>query len=149
MVGEARFYQLAGNLPADVDAFLPGFLDKLVNDGKRVLLVSADNAVSRLDERLWPTGAGFLPHGRVGEGDEVRQPVLLAGVGQAQEHLEGRLAVLVAGAEEAFDIPAESLVYVYHAAAAESAVRRRGMLAGLGWSVSFFQQTERGWKKAT
>jgi hypothetical protein len=63
--------------------------------------------------------------------------------------MSDRLAVVVAGAEEAFDIPAESLVYVYHAAAAESAARRRDMLAGQGWSVSFFQQTDRGWKKAT
>jgi DNA polymerase-3 subunit chi len=148
-MAEARFYQLAGNLPADVDAFLPGFLDKLVGDGKRVLLIGADNAVSRLDERLWPAGAGFLPHGRVGEGEEARQPVLLAGVAQGRDYLEGRLAVVVAGAEEAFDIPAESMVYVYHAAVAESAAKRRDMLAGQGWVVSFFQQTERGWKKAS
>ncbi|HEX2858999.1 MAG TPA: DNA polymerase III subunit chi [Alphaproteobacteria bacterium] len=144
---EARFYQVGGQLPADVDAVLPGLLDKITSTGKRVLLIVADTAVARLDERLWPAGSAFLPHGKMGEGDEDRQPILLAGVGQAAGQVGERLPVITAGAEEAFEIPAESIVYLYHAAVADNAARRLAGLQEKGWRVSLFEQTAQGWRK--
>lgn len=48
--------------------------------GERVLVVSEDaEQISRIDKALWETAPdAFLAHGIAGEGNEDRQPVLLA-----------------------------------------------------------------------
>jgi DNA polymerase III subunit chi len=72
------FYQLApGAAPDQVIASLAG---RLVGDGQRLLIVTADEAhLARLDRQLWDQGAtSFLPHGPAGGADDSAQPILLS-----------------------------------------------------------------------
>ena len=71
------FYQLGGAQPDSVIAAIAG---KLIDDGQRLLVVAADEALlTRLDRQLWDQGAAsFLPHGLAGGGDDTAQPILLS-----------------------------------------------------------------------
>jgi DNA polymerase III subunit chi len=71
------FYQLGGAQPDGVIASIAG---KLLDDGQRLLIVAADEALlARLDRQLWDQGAAsFLPHGLAGGADDTAQPILLS-----------------------------------------------------------------------
>ena len=71
------FYQLGGSQPEGVIASIAG---KLLDDGQRLLVVAADEALlARLDRQLWDQGsASFLPHGLAGGADDTAQPILLS-----------------------------------------------------------------------
>jgi DNA polymerase-3 subunit chi len=72
------FYQLSdGQGAEDVIAQIAG---KVLGEGERLLVVASDERqLARLDRLLWDQGtASFLPHGRTGDGDDPRQPVLLS-----------------------------------------------------------------------
>ncbi|MBA3666123.1 MAG: DNA polymerase III subunit chi [Sphingomonas sp.] len=71
------FYQLGAAPPEGIIATLAG---KLLEDGQRLLIVAADDALlARLDRMLWDQGAAsFLPHGLAGGADDAAQPVLLS-----------------------------------------------------------------------
>ena len=70
------FYQLGG---ASVDGILSSIAPRLLADGQRLLVISADEAqLARLDRLLWAEGTGFLPHGVAGGPDDARQPILLS-----------------------------------------------------------------------
>jgi DNA polymerase-3 subunit chi len=72
------FYQLGdGGAAEGVIAQIAG---KVLGEGGRLLVVAADEGyLARLDRLLWDQGtASFLPHGRAGDGDDTRQPVLLS-----------------------------------------------------------------------
>jgi DNA polymerase-3 subunit chi len=71
------FYQLGGSNSDSVIAAIAG---KLVDEGQRLLVVAADEALlARLDRQLWDQGAAsFLAHGISGGSDDSRQPVLLS-----------------------------------------------------------------------
>lgn len=73
----ADFYQLGS---ASLEQVLASLAEKLLKEGERLLVVSADNAqLARLDRLLWDHGStSFLPHGISGESDDSRQPVLLS-----------------------------------------------------------------------
>lgn len=71
------FYHLTGT---PIEAVLPKLLEKILGSGARALVHGGDRGlIDRLDVALWtyqPTS--FLPHGKVGEGNEADQPVLLS-----------------------------------------------------------------------
>ena len=70
------FYQLGG---ASVDGILSSVAPRLLAEGQRLLVISADEAQrARLDRLLWDEGTGFLPHGVAGGSDDARQPILLS-----------------------------------------------------------------------
>ena len=71
------FYQLGGAQPDGVIASIAG---KLFDEGQRLLVVAADEALlARLDRQLWDQGAAsFLPHGLAGGPDDTAQPILLS-----------------------------------------------------------------------
>jgi DNA polymerase-3 subunit chi len=71
------FYQLGAAQPDGVIAAIAG---KLLDDGQRLLVVAADEAIlARLDRQLWDQGAAsFLPHGLAGGQDDTVQPILLS-----------------------------------------------------------------------
>ena len=51
---------------------------------QRLLIVSQDSAqLDRISKSLWARADSFLAHGRAGEPDEPRQPILLSGQMQA------------------------------------------------------------------
>lgn len=71
------FYQLGGS---NADSVIAAIAGKLVDEGQRLLVVAADEALlARLDRQLWDQGAAsFLAHGISGGSDDSRQPVLLS-----------------------------------------------------------------------
>jgi DNA polymerase-3 subunit chi len=71
------FYQLGG---APADGVVASIAAKLIDEGQRLLIVSADEgALARLDRQLWDQGAAsFLPHELAGGSDDAAQPILLS-----------------------------------------------------------------------
>jgi DNA polymerase-3 subunit chi len=74
---QVDFYQLAG---ASLDQVLPRLAERVLAEGERLLVVADEPAIlAHLDGLLWRYAPeSFLPHGRVGDGDEAAQPILLA-----------------------------------------------------------------------
>lgn len=72
------FYQLTRD-PAE--AALPLIARNVLNAGERLLIVSQDEGQrQRVSQALWSLGGeSFLANGLAGEGDEARQPILVAG----------------------------------------------------------------------
>ncbi|MGA7674526.1 MAG: DNA polymerase III subunit chi [Rhizomicrobium sp.] len=72
---ETLFYHLERR---DLDDVLPGLIEKTLERGWRALIrtESAERA-DAIDTRLWTFNDGFLPHAQTGDGDPVRQPVLI------------------------------------------------------------------------
>lgn len=63
-----------------IDQVLPRIAERVTGEGGRLLVVAADpDLAARIDERLWTYSPdSFLAHGRAGQGDEARQPILIA-----------------------------------------------------------------------
>ncbi|HMS19604.1 DNA polymerase III subunit chi [uncultured Sphingorhabdus sp.] len=74
---QVDFYQLTRD-PAE--QVIPAIAQKILDDGGRLLVVSADDAqLGKLSVALWSAKPeSFIAHQMVGEGDDSLQPVLLA-----------------------------------------------------------------------
>ncbi|GLV24812.1 DNA polymerase III subunit chi [Sphingobium sp. Cam5-1] len=74
---QVDFYQLNRD---PVDRVLPAIAARILGLGERLLVVAQDEAqLERISAGLWNgSPESFLAHGRVGEGSEAMQPVLLA-----------------------------------------------------------------------
>ncbi|MBB4154075.1 DNA polymerase-3 subunit chi [Sphingomonas jinjuensis] len=72
------FYHLT-RMP--LERVLPQIADKVVATGERLLIVSSNEAQQvALDALLWSYAPdSFLPHARIGTGDDAAQPILIAG----------------------------------------------------------------------
>ncbi|HEX8534190.1 MAG TPA: DNA polymerase III subunit chi [Allosphingosinicella sp.] len=78
------FYHLASS---PVERVLPRICERLVEEGKRLLVVAEEPLLRQLDEQLWTHApASFLPHGRSGSPRAEAQPILLS---DALEPLNG------------------------------------------------------------
>jgi DNA polymerase IIIc chi subunit len=146
---EARFYQVAGELPHAVDEVLPALLERIVAAGQKVLLVAAGpEAAQRVDERLWNGAESFFVHARLGEGVAERQPVLVGAVdddGLAAE--SGRLLAVLPGAEEVLaGWPGESVLYIFHGGMVERARAQWKSLKVTGCAVRYYKQVGRKWE---
>lgn len=75
---QVDFYHLTA-MP--LERVLPQIATKVVEGGGRLLIVAADEArLVALDRLLWTfSPETFLPHARLGVGEDAAQPVLLAG----------------------------------------------------------------------
>ncbi|MBW6525650.1 DNA polymerase III subunit chi [Sphingomonas sp. RHCKR7] len=75
---QVDFYHLT-RMP--LERALPQVAEKVVANGARLLIVAAEEEQrAALDRLLWSYApASFLPHARLGGGDDTRQPVLIAG----------------------------------------------------------------------
>ncbi|WP_136161428.1 DNA polymerase III subunit chi [Sphingomonas flavalba] len=74
---QVDFYHLT---TSPVGAVLPRIAERVLGEGGRLLVVSADPAQrDALDRDLWAYRAdAFLPHATAGDGGEPDQPVLIA-----------------------------------------------------------------------
>lgn len=75
---QVDFYHLTAT---PLERVLPQIAGKVLEGGGRLLIVTADDAQgAALDRLLWTYAAdSFLPHARLGAGDDAAQPVLIAG----------------------------------------------------------------------
>ena len=72
---EILFYHLERR---GLDDVLPGLIEKTLERGWRALIrVESAERADAIDTLLWTYNDGFLPHAQAGDGDPVRQPVLI------------------------------------------------------------------------
>jgi DNA polymerase-3 subunit chi len=74
---QVDFYHLT-SMP--LERALPRIAERVLAGGARLLIVAADEAQRvALDRLLWDYAPdSFLPHARLGEGDDTAQPILIA-----------------------------------------------------------------------
>jgi DNA polymerase-3 subunit chi len=74
---QVDFYHLT-HMP--LERALPRIAERVLSAGERLLIVARDEAQrATLDRVLWDyTPDSFLPHARLGAGDDAAQPVLIA-----------------------------------------------------------------------
>jgi DNA polymerase-3 subunit chi len=147
-MSEVGFYHL---LTMPLERALPKLLERALAGGDRVVVVAGSaERVDHLDGLLWTYDeASFLPHGSAREGNAQRQPIWLAA---SDENPNGAAVVMtVDGARvdlsryrRCFDI------FNGNDEAAVAAARIRWSEAKeAGHSLTYWQQTERGWEKKT
>ena len=144
---EAWFYHLE---QGSVDEALPELLEKTMARGWRAVVRSTDAALlEHLDAWLWTyRDDSFLAHGRAGEANAARQPILLTG-GEARENAAEALFVLD---EPPGDLSAYERCIVLFQGADEIALARARRLwssyKAAGSTVAYWKQQEtRGWSR--
>lgn len=78
---QVDFYQLSHD-PAE--KVVPAIAQRLLDGGDRLIVIDRrEGALDRLSRALWSyRPESFLAHGRMGEGDEAIQPILLSDGGE-------------------------------------------------------------------
>lgn len=77
MVARVDFYHL---ISSKLENILPRIAEKTLSSDKKLLVVVSDDQQARYwDEYLWRyEDTSFLPHGKLGDGDEEEHPVLIS-----------------------------------------------------------------------
>jgi DNA polymerase III subunit chi len=145
-MAEVGFYHLR-SMP--LDRALPRLLERALADGRRVVVVAGSaERVEYLNGVLWTYDeASFLPHGSARDGSAARQPVWLAAADENPNGAQWVMLVDGAAADLArygrcFDI------FDGNDETAVAAARTRWVAAkAAGHSLTYWQQTDRGWEK--
>jgi DNA polymerase III subunit chi len=149
-VTEIRFYHLEQRR---VDQALPPFLERALEEGRRVLVrASSDEMVAALNERLWTyDDASFLPHGAAGDGDPMTQPIFLTSAVEnpnAATMLVQLSGAAASAADDAFDL----VVLMFDGRDAAALTHARGewrRLKDEGRAISYWRESdEGGWEQA-
>ena len=145
-MAEVGFYHL---LTMNLDRALPRLLERALADNQRVVVVAgSQERVDYLNAMLWTYDeASFLPHGAARDGNAARQPVWLAAT---DENPNGaNLVMLVDGARADLTRYRRCLdIFDGNDEASVTAARQRWSEAkAAGHSLTYWQQTERGWEK--
>ena len=136
------FYQLGG---AGADGVIASIATRLLADGGRLLIVSADEGqLSRIDRQLWDQGAtSFLPHAPSGGSDDARQPILLSTSNDAPNL--ARNVLIADGQWREAALAFERAFYLFDAATLEGARLAWKLLAGRdGIERRYWAQDEQG-----
>ena len=139
------FYQLGRTQPDAVVATIAG---KLLDEGQRLLVVAADEALlARLDRQLWDQGAAsFLPHGLAGGEDDTVQPILLS-TGTDAPNLARNMLIADGEWREAA-LAYDRAFYLFDASTRDAAALVWKLLAGReGVERNYWTQEEGKWVK--
>ena len=139
------FYQLGRTQPDAVIAIIAG---KLLDEGQRLLVVAADEALlARLDRQLWDQGAAsFLPHGLAGGEDDTVQPILLS-TGTDAPNLARNMLIADGEWREAA-LAYDRAFYLFDASTRDAAALVWKLLAGReGVERNYWAQEEGKWVK--
>ena len=149
-MSEVRFHHLERRR---VDQALPRLLEQALEEGRRVVVrASSDEMVAALNERLWTyDDASFLPHGAVGDGDPVTQPIFLTS--EVENPNAATMLVRLSGVEAAEADGAFDLVILMFDGRDEAALAHaRGewrRLKDQGRAISYWRESdEGGWEQA-
>ncbi len=124
--------------------------DKVLGQGKRLLIVGEASRLEALDRLLWTFGDNsFLPHGRAGGPHDADQPILLA---ETPDPANGATLLLSLEAGIPADMaPFERVLNLFEdGTPAHSRARAdwKALADREGVARSYWQQTERGgWEK--
>lgn len=102
------FYQLSRDPVEDV---VPRIASRLLDSGERLIVVAHDTDMqTRISAKLWDSGpTSFLAHGKMGEGKEGRQPILIA-----DQPVPDNNAKNIIFADGIWREPSEGIVRVFH-----------------------------------
>jgi len=145
-MAEVGFYHL---LTMPLDRALPKLLERAVASGERVVVIAgSEERVEHLNDILWTyDDASFLAHGSSRDGNASRQPVWLAATDESPNGAKWVMLVDGARADLArygrcFDI------FDGNDEGAVAAARLRWSEAkAAGHSLTYWQQTDKGWEK--
>lgn len=149
-MGAFRFHHLERRR---VDQALPSLAERMVADGRRVVIrAPSAEVVQALNDRLWTFDeASFLPHGAAGDGDPASQPVFLTD--RIENPNGANVLVLLAGAETSPEDAAFDLTIRLFDGRDEEAIgearREWKRLKDEGLALSYWREgDDGGWEKA-
>ena len=144
---EVGFYHLQR---APLERALPKLLEKVLQAGHRaVLMAGSDERLEALDSLLWIyEQRSWLPHGTAAAGYAAEQPVYLT---TAEENPnQADVLVLVDGVRPEFVGRFERVLDMFDGrddAAVQAARERWSDYKANDFTVTYWQQIERGWEK--
>lgn len=147
-MGEVGFYHLTRS---DLEPALARLLERVLENGLRaVVQASSEERSEALNRSLWLQGReSFLPHGSRADGHAERQPVFLT---HESDYPNGATVLILVDGATVADPTGFARVALMFDGNDEEAVR----LAREQWRtwrdahcvLTYWQQTERGWRKA-
>lgn len=144
---EIGFYHL---LTTPLERALPRLLERAVGQGHRVVVCAGSpERVEHLNALLWTYDeSGFLPHGSARDGNAAAQPIWLTH--RAENPNRATMLVLVDGvvADDLDGFARCADMFDGRDAEAVAAARARWRAASAaGHTLTYWQQTEKGWEK--
>jgi DNA polymerase III subunit chi len=145
---EIGFYHLQRTA---LEPALGKLLEKVLASGQRaVVQASSAERVEALSRFLWTADpAGFLPHGSRADGEAERQPIWLTE--RAEVPNAATVLILVDGAEAEPPPGIARCLYMFDGNDPEAVEQARAQWRAWrerGATVTYWQQAERGWRKA-
>jgi DNA polymerase III subunit chi len=146
-MAEIGFYHL---LSTPLERALPRLLERAVGQGHRVVIqAGSSERVEHLNALLWTYDeAGFLPHGSARDGNAAAQPIWLT---QSIENPNNASILFLVDGVAAHDLTGFSRcvdMFDGNDPDAVQAARERWRAAGAaGHTLTYWQQTEKGWEK--
>lgn len=147
---EITFYQVKDPMPATVDRVLAGLLEKVLQEGHRVLVVCpSKQRLERIDEALWAAlPESFIPHGNTDDAYTALQPVLLTTTNNNANN--ANIVVRVSAADLGADISAYARVldiFEGNENQLKKARERWKMHKNDGADLTYFEHTNTGWQR--
>ena len=146
---EIRFYHLTRK---SLEQVLPEFLEKTLERGmKAVVKTSSPERAEGLAQLLWTYNpASFLPHGTAKDGNADMQPIWLTAEDERPNNADFLFLTDAATTAQASAYARVCDIFDGTDDEALSAARRRwGDYKKDGHSLSYWQQTDKGWVDAT
>jgi DNA polymerase-3 subunit chi len=146
-VAEIGFYHLK---VTPLERALPRLLERALKDGYRIVVMAgSEERVEHLNQLLWTYDeASFLPHGSARDGNPSAQPIWLT---DRDENPNGATILFLVDGAEAADIGAFARgidMFDGNDESAVAAARTRWRRAKeAGHTLTYWQQTEKGWEK--
>ena len=144
---EIGFYHL---LSTPLERALPRLLERARSQGHRIVLRAASaERVEHLNALLWTyDDASFLPHGSTRDGNAAEQPIWLT---HGPENPNGATILFLVDGVEAADVAEFArCIDMFDGndpAAVEAARARWRRAKEAGQTLTYWQQTEKGWEK--
>ena len=144
---EIGFYHL---LKTPLERALPRLLERAVGGGYRIVVRAASaERIEHLNVLLWTYDeAGFLPHGAARDGNAADQPIWLT---DRDDNPNGATMLVLFDGVEAADIDAFARcadLFDGNDETAVEAARQRWLRAkAAGHTLTYWQQTDKGWEK--
>jgi DNA polymerase-3 subunit chi len=146
-LAEIRFYHL---LSTPLERALPRLLERATGQGLRVVIqAGSPERVEHLNALLWTYDeAGFLPHGSARDGNASAQPIWLT---HQSENPNGASILFLVDGVAADDLAEYArCIDMFDGNDAEAVEAARGRwraAAAAGHTLTYWQQTEKGWEK--
>jgi len=148
-MAEFGFYHL---LSTPLERALPRLLERAVGQGNRVVIQAGSlERVEHLNALLWTYDeAGFLPHGSARDGNAAAQPIWLTHQG---ENPNGAAILFLVDGAEAGDLTGFArCIDLFDGNDPDAVVAARARwrsTTAAGHTLTYWQQTEKGWEKKT